>query len=176
MPSDVLKSGAIARDTQAELKHSRTLARALLDGLTGDLKGDCCMVTATQEPRTEIPVPVIGHLNSWEVHDMHKAYRYLGSFLLAGALLAPVAIRANVGSQERGEERRGQEERREQQEKHRRYYDRDRRDWHEWDEREDRAYRRYLQERRREYREFERQNKKEQREYWKWRHGHPDRD
>src|SRR5262249_21223981 len=79
-----------------------------------------------------------------EARDMHKAYRYLGSFFLTGARLAPVAIRADVGSQERGEERREQRERREQQERHRRYYDRDRRDWHEWDEREDRAYRRYL--------------------------------
>ena len=57
-----------------------------------------------------------------------------------------------------------------------RIYDRDHRDYHYWDEREDRAYRNYWVERRREHRPYERIKRKEQREYWRWRHEHPDRD
>jgi hypothetical protein len=56
----------------------------------------------------------------------------------------------------------------------RRYYDRDNRDYHSWNNQEDRAYRAYLQERHREYREFRVVRRPEQREYFKWRHTHPD--
>lgn len=57
-----------------------------------------------------------------------------------------------------------------------RYYDRDRRDYHEWNEAERRAYRHWLMEERheREYREYNRLNAERQREYWRWRHEHPD--
>ena len=62
-------------------------------------------------------------------------------------------------------------------EEHRlRFYDRDRRDWHEWNEQENRAYRHWLMEERRErrYREYRRLRAERQREYWRWRHEHPD--
>ncbi|PWU04816.1 MAG: hypothetical protein C5B51_16115 [Terriglobia bacterium] len=57
-----------------------------------------------------------------------------------------------------------------------RYYDRENRDWHEWNERENQAYRRYWQDQRREgeYREWNRLNRNRQQEYWRWRHQHPD--
>jgi hypothetical protein len=59
--------------------------------------------------------------------------------------------------------------------KARRYYDRDRRDYHEWNEHENRAYRRWQEERHeREVREFNRLNREQQRDYWRWRHEHPD--
>jgi len=51
-----------------------------------------------------------------------------------------------------------------------RYYDRDRRDWHEWNENEDRAYRQFLEARHKEFHEFAKASRKEQQEYWKWRH------
>src|SRR6266849_8368393 len=57
-----------------------------------------------------------------------------------------------------------------------RVYDRDHRDYHNWDDREDRAYRRYYVVQRRTYREYDKQNSKAQRKYWKWRHTHPDND
>jgi hypothetical protein len=57
-----------------------------------------------------------------------------------------------------------------------RVYDEPRRDYHRWDDREERAYRAYLTERRREYREFKLIDRREQEEYWAWRHDHPDRD
>ena len=55
-----------------------------------------------------------------------------------------------------------------------RVYDSHHRDYHNWDDREDRAYRRYLAERRWEYREYRRQSARRQRAYWQWRHSHPD--
>ena len=59
---------------------------------------------------------------------------------------------------------------------HQRYYDREHRDWHEWNEAERRAYRHWLMEERREhaYREYNRLNAREQREYWRRRHEHRD--
>ena len=60
--------------------------------------------------------------------------RYLGSLLLGAALCAPVVMYA-------------------QDEHHdKRYYDREKKDYHEWNEREEHAYRHWLQEERhREY-------------------------
>jgi hypothetical protein len=70
---------------------------------------------------------------------------------------------------------RADDERHEQREKAKRYYDAQRRDYHEWNEHENRAYRRWAEERHeREVREFNRLNRQQQRDYWRWRHQHPD--
>jgi hypothetical protein len=80
------------------------------------------------------------------------------SALFTGALLtAPVAMNAD-----------------DHHDKDRRYYDRDGRDYHTWNDQEDRAYRVYLGEQHRDYREFRRVKAVQQREYFKWRHDHPD--
>ena len=81
--------------------------------------------------------------------------RFFGSLVLAGVLLAPTAVFGDD---------------------HRRYYDRERRDWHEWNEGENRAYRHWLMEERRErqYRAYARLKAERQREYWRWRHEHSD--
>jgi len=55
----------------------------------------------------------------------------------------------------------------------RRYYDRDRRDYHRWNGDEDRAYRIYLQEQHRDYRGFDRERQEQRRHYFRWRHDHP---
>jgi hypothetical protein len=55
-----------------------------------------------------------------------------------------------------------------------RYYDRDHRDYHEWNANEDRAYRRYWEYRHRHYIEWERASEAQRRAYWRWRHEHPD--
>jgi hypothetical protein len=86
--------------------------------------------------------------------------RYISSLLLAAAIVAPALAVPEAKAQERGEVR---------------VYDRDHRDYHNWDEREERAYRRYLVERHREYREYRRQEYRTRRNYWYWRHSHPDR-
>ena len=56
-----------------------------------------------------------------------------------------------------------------------RYYDRDHRDYHEWNESEARAYRHWLtEERRHAYHDWARASRREQRDYWRWRHEHRD--
>jgi len=54
-----------------------------------------------------------------------------------------------------------------------RYYDRDHRDYHQWNEGEARAYRHYLEENHRTYHDWNRARKSEQQNYWRWRHEHP---
>jgi hypothetical protein len=54
------------------------------------------------------------------------------------------------------------------------FYDRDHRDYHRWDDREDHRYRMFLSERHQDYRGFPSLNADDQRDYWRWRHSHPD--
>jgi hypothetical protein len=82
--------------------------------------------------------------------------RYTTVLFLAGALLAPVAGRA------------------EDNRPNQRYYDSRHGDWHEWNDNEDRAYRQYLQEHHRAYRDFNSTSKKERNAYYNWRHEHRD--
>ena len=93
-----------------------------------------------------------------------------GSFLLTAALAAPVVVRAaSVPA--------GQDEHRDDHDKdNKRVYDRDHKDYHNWDANEDRRYREYLKEKHREYRPFVELKVEEQSEYWNWRHSHPDND
>ena len=84
-----------------------------------------------------------------------RRFLILTAFFAGAALLAPVAVRADDRPD-------------------RRYYDRDGRDYHTWDDHEDRAYRVYLGEQHRDYREFHRVRPVQQREYFRWRHEHPD--
>ena len=102
---------------------------------------------------------------------MHQSYRFLFSTLfLTAALAAPTAMNAASKPQDNGR----QEEHRD--DDHNRIYDRDHRDYHHWDDNEDRSYRVYLGERHREYHPFVELKVKEQRAYWNWRHQHPDHD
>ncbi|HEV3332806.1 MAG TPA: hypothetical protein VG096_17585 [Bryobacteraceae bacterium] len=84
----------------------------------------------------------------------------LGSLLLSAALLAPAVVRAEDETHITNK----------------RYYDRDRKDYHQWNRDEDQAYRQYLQENHRQYRDFNRLSRNEQSEYWTWRHQHEDAD
>jgi hypothetical protein len=88
--------------------------------------------------------------------------RYFSLLLLGAALAAPVAVIASPQPQEGNVQVR--------------IYDRDHRDYHNWDDREDRAYRRYLVVQHRSYRSYQRQNYRVHRHYWQWRHNHPDND
>jgi hypothetical protein len=51
-----------------------------------------------------------------------------------------------------------------------RVYDREHRDYHQWNTDEDGRYRSYLQERHEPYREYRVIGRDHQRAYWKWRH------
>ena len=87
--------------------------------------------------------------------------RYFCALLLGVALMGPAAI-----ADDRHDERHNKQ----------RYYDREHKDYHEWNEQEDRAYRHYLEEQHREYHDWTKANRKEQQEYWHWRHERPDTD
>jgi len=97
-----------------------------------------------------------------EEHIVRLLNRFVSSLLLVAALAAPTAIMAGPKPQDGNVQVR--------------IYDRDHRDYHNWDDREDRAYRRYLAAQHRRYREYQRQHYRVQRHYWSWRHHNPDRD
>jgi hypothetical protein len=78
----------------------------------------------------------------------------LSAFLVGATLLAPVAMRADDHP--------------------RRYYDRNGKDYHTWNDHEDRAYRIYLGEQHRDYVDFGKARAPQQQEYFKWRHEHSD--
>ena len=73
---------------------------------------------------------------------MHLASRYLSFIFLTAALTASAAPK-DAAAQEVVV-----------QVDHPRYYDRNHRDYHEWNDREDRSYRLYLGEHHRDYRDF----------------------
>lgn len=83
-----------------------------------------------------------------------KRFLILGGFLLGAAFLAPVASADDHHDK--------------------RYYDRNVRDYHVYNNQEDRAYRVYLGEQHRDYREFHKMKRNDQQHYFKWRHDHPD--
>jgi hypothetical protein len=93
---------------------------------------------------------------------MRRLNRCIGLLVFVAAIAAPTAIMAAPKPQDGSVQVR--------------IYDRDHRDYHNWDDREDRAYRRYLVAQRRSYREYHRQHYRVQRHYWNWRHSHPDND
>jgi hypothetical protein len=99
---------------------------------------------------------------AWEEYVMLHIDRYISSLFLAAAIAAPTAIMAHSRPQDSGVQVR--------------VYDRDHRDYHNWDDHEDRAYRRYLTVQHRSYRQYHRQHYRVQKHYWNWRHSHPDRD
>jgi hypothetical protein len=83
-------------------------------------------------------------------------HRYLSVFLLSACLFIPVALKADDHHNDK------------------RYYDKNNRDYHTWNNQEDRAYRVYLGEQHRNYSEFRREKPVRQQEYFNWRHEHPD--
>lgn len=94
---------------------------------------------------------------------MRREHKYMASFFLSAALMAPVGALAMPKPQD-------EHERHEQEEHNRRAYDQEYRDYHNWDSREDRMYRQWLAERNYNYVDYDRLRPDDQREYWKWRH------
>jgi hypothetical protein len=88
------------------------------------------------------------------------AHSYIASLFLTAALSAPVAMIAAPGPQEARVQVR--------------VYDRQHKDYHNWDDNENRAWGRYLNENHKNSHEFSKANKKEQGQYWNYRHAHPD--
>jgi hypothetical protein len=108
-----------------------------------------------------------------QADEMHQGYRFIfSSLVLTAALAAPAAMHAA----NRPHNNPGQEEHRRNDGDRNRIYDRSHKDYHNWDDNEDRSYRVYLGERHREYHPFGELKAREQRSYWNWRHSHPDHD
>jgi hypothetical protein len=84
--------------------------------------------------------------------------RYLSACLLSTCLLVPMAVRADDDNHQQNK----------------RYYDRDAKDWHEWNQNEDQVYHRYLQDQHLTNHDWAKANRKEQKAYYRWRHNHPD--
>src|SRR5580700_9207425 len=94
---------------------------------------------------------------------MKHKHGTIGALLLAATMVAPVLV---VATDAKAQEASIQV----------RVYDRHHKDYHNWDDHEDRAYRNYLGEQHRDYREYNKQKRRDQDNYWKWRHQHPDHD
>ena len=79
---------------------------------------------------------------------------------LAVGLIAPMGLRANAVPQGVSV----------------RVYDRDHKDYHNWDDRENKSWGVYLSDNHKKDHEFSKSSMREQSNYWNWRHAHPDHD
>jgi len=90
---------------------------------------------------------------------MRTGYTYAALLFLSAGLMAPVSIMAappqDVGVQVR-------------------VYDAGHKDYHNWDDNENRAWGQYLANNHRKAHEYKKAPKREQSQYWNWRHEHPD--
>ena len=92
---------------------------------------------------------------------MHRSHR-IASLFLTAALMAPLSVMAFPLPQKATVQVR--------------VYDKDHKDYHNWDNNENHAWGQYLTENHKNSHEFSKANKKEQSQYWNWRHAHPDKD
>jgi hypothetical protein len=95
-----------------------------------------------------------------ENYNMYRARDYIASLFLTAVLVAPVSMMATPAPEEGVQVR---------------VYDKDHKDYHNWDDNENRNWGQFLTENHRKSHEFAKSNKKEQSQYWKWRHSHPDK-
>jgi hypothetical protein len=84
----------------------------------------------------------------------------LSSIFLGAALIAPMALVANAAPQAISV----------------RVYDRDHKDYHNWDDREEHSYQTFRVEHPKYQVKFTKTKRNQQKEYWTWRHSHPDHD
>jgi len=102
---------------------------------------------------------------------IHKGMRILSSMILMGALAAPLAMRAQDHDRDDHHDKYDRS-------KNQHIYDRDHRDYHNWNTDEDRNYRQWYTQSHgnKRYREYSRLNHHDQEAYWNWRHQHGDGD
>jgi len=89
---------------------------------------------------------------------MKRQGLFLAGLFLSAALVAPLATRINATPQLVSV----------------RVYDRDHKDYHNWDDNEARSYETYRQDHHGYSVTFNKNNRRQQSDYWKWRHEHPD--
>jgi hypothetical protein len=93
---------------------------------------------------------------------MRFTNRCIRSLILAAAIAAPLAIMAAPAPKDDSVQIR--------------VYDRNHKDYHNWDDHENNAWGVYLTNNRKKPHEFSKASQKEQSNYWNWRHSHPDHD
>ena len=91
---------------------------------------------------------------------MHRPHHYLAALFLTAAFATPLSVMAMPVPQEAGVQVR--------------VYDKNHKDYHNWDDNENRAWVQFLVENHRTSHEYAKSNKKEQSQYWNWRHAHQD--
>ena len=109
-----------------------------------------------------------------EDYNMHQGYRYLTSFFLATALASPLAIAQQDDQRREGDQRQEQDHDNRNTNNQTRVYDKEHKDYHNWDDNENHAWGQYLTENHKSSHEYSKANKKEQSQYWNYRHAHPD--
>ena len=92
---------------------------------------------------------------------MQIANRFVATLFLTAALGAPVAIAAAPAQEARVQVR---------------VYDRNHKDYHNWDDHENNAWGVYLTNNHKKNHEYSKSSRREQSHYWDWRHSHPDHD
>jgi hypothetical protein len=90
--------------------------------------------------------------------------RILTTIALAAALLIPTCVIAQDHDHDHDHNRN----------QHQRYYDKHYRDYHEFDERENRAWHIYAEQQRRANWKWEQAKERQRQRYWEWRHNHSD--
>jgi hypothetical protein len=93
-----------------------------------------------------------------EDYEMRVTHRFIGSLILAAAIVAPVATIAAPAPQAVSVK----------------VYDRSHKDYHNWDDHENTAWGLYLTDNHQKHYEYAHASKKQQDHYWTWRHSHPD--
>ena len=91
---------------------------------------------------------------------MNNTHRYICALFLTAAFATPAALLAAPAPQEAAVQIR--------------VFDRNHKDYHNWDDRENHAWGVYLTNNHKKNHEFGKASKKEQANYWNWRHSHPD--
>jgi hypothetical protein len=95
-----------------------------------------------------------------EEKNMRFTNRFIGSLILATAIAAPMAIVASPSPKDDGVQVR--------------VYDRNHKDYHNWDDHENTTWGVYLTNNHKKPHEYAKASKREQSNYWNWRHSHPD--
>lgn len=91
----------------------------------------------------------------------------ISALVLAATIAVPSVVAAAAAPQDRQAQT-------QQQRPPARVYDRANKDYHAWDQQEDRAYRSWLDEQHQPYRTYSKLKRTDQDRYWQWRHAHPD--
>jgi hypothetical protein len=106
-------------------------------------------------------IAAVAHENvKLEEFNMHSRYAYIASLFLAAAFVVPASIMAVPVPQKASVQIR--------------VYDKDHKDYHNWDDNENHAWGQFQTENHKKPQDFKKAKKTEQSQYWNWRHDHQD--